>query len=124
MSFNEVKGIEEPNNEQPDYGTFMLGGSIRSRIEFWDWFEPGKSVSPGGNNYTFNGNLLRLNGLYENKNTQGFIEFAVPFLIGLPDNAAAPPPQGLFGLGANYRAFNSGNFASIFLNKLFLSFCQ
>lgn len=119
LSFYEAKAQEETGIGKPDYGTFMLGGSVRSRIEFWDWFEPGKNISPRGNNYTFNGTLLRLNGLYENKDTQGYVEFAVPFLIGLPDNAVAPPPQGLFGLGGNYRALNSGNFASIFLKQAY-----
>ena len=109
----------QTNNTENEHGTFMLGGSVRNRTEFWDWFEPGKSVPSRGNNYTFNGTLLKINGLYENKNTAGFIEFAVPFLIGLPDNAVAPAPQGLLGLGANYRGVNRGNFASIFLKQAY-----
>lgn len=118
-SFNTANGMEQTNEETQNHGTFTLGGSIRSRVEFWDWFEPGKNIPQRGNNYTFSGNILKLNGLYENKNTQSFVEFAVPFFIGLPDNAAAPPPQGLLGVGANYRVLNNDNFASIFLKQAY-----
>ncbi len=117
--FHRVLGVETIDKKKPEYGTFKFSGSIRERIELWDWYQPGKSVSPRGNNYMFNGSIIKLNGLYENKNTQGFVEFAIPSLIGLPHQAIAPPPQGLLGLGGNYRAFNSGNWASFFLKQAY-----
>jgi hypothetical protein len=49
-------------------------------------------------------------------------ELAVPALVGLPDDAVAPPPQGQLGFGGPYRAINVNQDASIFPKQAFVRF--
>lgn len=99
-------------------GDVTVNMSLRSRVYFWDWFEP----ASGNNNYTYSGNLLRV-GFSENRDTWDWdAEFAVPFLLGLPSNAVGTgSQQGALGLGSNYVSANSGaqNAAMIFPKQLF-----
>ena len=61
-------------------GGVTFSGSIRSRVYFWDWFQP----TAGNNNYQYSGNLFRI-GLSQNRDSWDWnAEFAVPFLLGLP----------------------------------------
>ena len=102
-------------------GDLTFSGSLRSRVYFWDWFQPASSE----NSYQYSGNLLRL-GLSEHHDSWDWnAEFAVPFLLGLPTNATGTgPQQGALGLGANYLAANSGsrNTAMIFPKQFFFRF--
>src|SRR5262249_54170533 len=93
-----------PAGPQPHkIGGITVSGSIRSRVESWDWFTP----ASGEPDYTFSGNLFRLM-LSKSKETYGWqVELAVPFLLGLPDNAVAPGAQGALGMGANYYTNNN-----------------
>ncbi|OFW00284.1 MAG: hypothetical protein A3I61_08600 [Acidobacteria bacterium RIFCSPLOWO2_02_FULL_68_18] len=52
------------------------------------------------------------------------VEFAVPFLLELPEHAIAPAPQGQFGLGASYFAANSNrtNVAELFIKQATVRF--
>jgi hypothetical protein len=100
-------------------GGVTFAGSLRSRLYGWDWFEP----ASGNNVYAYSGNLLRL-GFSQNRDTWDWnAEFAVPFLLGLPLNAAGTgPQQGALGLGSNYFSANSSsrNTAMLFPKQLYV----
>ncbi|HVK06772.1 MAG TPA: hypothetical protein VM490_25120, partial [Armatimonadaceae bacterium] len=97
-------------------GGWTAGGSVRARQEVWDWFE-----APGFDNaYTFNGTILRLSAsgpLGARPRADAGFELAAPLLLGLPDDAFAPPPQGALGLGALYRGNNGSRQGSLFLKQ-------
>ena len=100
-------------------GSVTVSGSIRSRVYFWDWFQP----TSGNNSYQYSGNIFRI-GLSQRRDSWDWnAEFAVPFLLGMPANATGTgPQQGALGLGSNYVAANSGsrNTAMIFPKQLFI----
>jgi hypothetical protein len=102
-------------------GSVTFTGSLRSRVYFWDWFEP----AAGNNDYQYSGNILRL-GFSQNRGSWDWnAEFAVPFLLGLPTNATGTgPQQGALGLGSNYFTANGGNrnSAMIFPKQFFIRF--
>jgi hypothetical protein len=85
-------------------GDVVVSGSLRTRVESWDWFE-GKA----DNQYTYPGSILRLSLSQSRRAFEWQIEFAVPFLLGLPDDAIASGPQGQLGFGASYFAANGRN---------------
>ena len=103
------------------FGDITFNTSLRSRVYFWDWFQP----ASGENSYQYSGNLLRL-GFSAHRDTWDWdAEFGVPFLLGLPANATGTgPQQGALGLGANYFSANSGsaNTAMIFPKNLYVRF--
>jgi len=86
-------------------GDVVVTGTFRTRAYGWDWFEP----SSGNNQYGYSGNLLRVNFIEHRKGWDWDAEFAAPFLLGLPNTATAPAPQGALGLGSNYK-FNQNIF--------------
>jgi len=101
-------------------GGMTFSGSLRSRLYMWDWFQP----TTGNNDYQYSGNLLRL-GLSQSRDSWDWnAEFAVPFLLGLPNNATGTgPQQGALGLGANYFSANAAqNTAMIFPKQLYIRF--
>ena len=79
-----------------------MQGSLRSRVESWDWFE-----GAANNDYTYSGNLLRLGFSQQRQSFDWQIERAAPFLLHLPDDAVASGTQGQLGLGANYFVANN-----------------
>jgi hypothetical protein len=93
-------------------------GSLRSRLYVWNWFQ----ADSGTNRYAYTGNILRLNLAQKLAGWEWDAEFAVPVLLGMPDNATAPAPQGALGLGSNYSTSNDGarNAGMIFPKQLFL----
>ncbi len=97
-------------------------GSLRSRVEGFDWFEP----TSGSNAYAYSGNILRIRFSQTLETWDWSAEFAAPFLLGLPSNAAGPGAQGALGLGSNYFTANSGsqNTAMIFPKQLYARFTQ
>src|SRR5215469_14628025 len=99
-------------------GDVTVGWSLRTRIESWDWF-----TGNADNDYTFAGSILRL-GFSESRKTFDWqLEFALPFLFGLPDDAIAPGAQGQLGLGAQYFAANQAtNAAMLFPKQGFVRF--
>ena len=108
--------------DQPDpikLGNVTVTTSLRSRVYFWDWFQP----TAGNNDYQYSGNLFRI-GLSQSHDSWDWdAEFAVPFLLGLPANATGTgPQQGALGLGANYFSANSSsqNAAMIFPKNLYV----
>lgn len=98
-------------------GDVSFTGTIRARLYVWNWFQ----APTGENQYEYSGDFLRLNFAEKRGGFDWDAEFTVPFLLGLPNNATDPAPQGALGLGSNYFAANSGqrNTAMIFPRQLF-----
>jgi hypothetical protein len=80
-------------------------GSIRSRVEAWDWFH----APAADNTYAYSGNILRMSVARSAVRWDWQLEFAAPFLLGLPDSAVASGTPGQLGLGAAYFTANQGN---------------
>ena len=65
-----VMRAEPPAPAAPDasgpikLGSLTFTGSLRSRVYFWDWFQP----TAGNNNYQYSGNTFRI-GLSQNRDT-------------------------------------------------------
>ncbi|MBX7245375.1 MAG: alginate export family protein [Candidatus Sumerlaeaceae bacterium] len=100
-------------------GSVTVQGSFRTRMEAWDWFQS----DTGDGSYLFSGNLLRLSFSQQREAVDWQVELAVPFLLGLPDNAVSTTgAQGQLGLGANYFLANgrSRNSAMLFPKQGFL----
>ena len=102
-----------------EIGSVNVQGSYRTRLEMWDWFE-----GAGDNDYAFSGNILRLSFSQQRKSFDWQLEFAAPFLLGLPDEAVAPGTQGQLGLGATYFIANkrNRNVAMVFPKQGFIRF--
>jgi hypothetical protein len=62
-------------------GGVTVTGSLRSRLYGWDWFQP----AAGDNSYAYTGNLLRVGFSQSREKWDWNAEFAVPFILGLPD---------------------------------------
>lgn len=92
----------QPGPEPIKLGSVVFSGSIRSRVEAWQWFTP----DTGDPSYAFLGNHLRLNLTRPGKTFDWTIEIASPLLLGLPDNAVAAGAQGQLGMGAGYYVAN------------------
>jgi hypothetical protein len=101
-------------------GDVTVTGTLRLRVYGWDWFQP----SSGNKAYGYSGSLFRLNFAEKLKNWDWDAELAVPFLLGLPDNATAEAPQGALGLGSNYYSANDNNrySAMAFAKQLYVRF--
>ncbi|HXK07368.1 MAG TPA: alginate export family protein [Verrucomicrobiae bacterium] len=82
-------------------GDVEVAGSLRTRVEAWDWFQ-----GNANNDYTFPGSIARFSLSQTTKAFDWQFELAVPFLLGLPDDAIAPGAQGQLGFGASYFAAN------------------
>src|SRR5665213_3069300 len=70
-------------------GDVTITGTLRLRAYGWDWFQP----TSGNNAYGYSGDVLRVNFSEKLTNWDWDAELAVPFLLGLPDNATAAAPQ-------------------------------
>lgn len=96
-----------------------ISGSLRMRWEFWNWFEP---TGPQNNDYDFFAPVLRGAVKWTDDYFDLMVEAQHVSLINLPDDAAAPAPQGLLGLGAMYFAHNRRqDDTNIFLRQGFLT---
>jgi len=98
-------------------GSVDVSGTIHERYEDWDFFQ-----SKGQNSYGYSGSLLLLKFSQNKKTYDWGVEFAAPILLGLPNHAVQPSPEGQLGLGASYYAANrnSQNTASVFLKQAYL----
>jgi hypothetical protein len=88
-------------------GSVTFSGSIRERYEVWDWFAP--TAPTAQNFYSYSGTLMRFSLSQKRERYDWNVEFAVPLLLGLPNNAVQPPPQGQLGLGGSYYASNDNH---------------
>jgi hypothetical protein len=109
----------------PDPGPLQIGnitvqGSFRTRVEYWDWF----ASPPANNSYPFSDSLLRLSFSQSFESLDWQLEFAVPFILGLPNNAVASGTPGQLGFGAAYYVANgkSQDSAMLFAKQGFLRF--
>ena len=95
-------------------GDVVVSGSLRVRAEAWNWFQ-----GNANDDYVYSGNLARLGFTQTKKRYDWQVEFAVPFLLGLPDDAIAAAPQGQLGFGAAYFAANdkSRNAGELFIKQ-------
>lgn len=102
-----------------DIGGIAVSGSLRTRVESWDWFG-GES----NGEYTYPGSLFRL-ALGQSRKTRDWqLELALPVILGLPDRAIGPGAQGPLGLGANYFTANnsSRDAVMLFVKQAFVRF--
>ena len=101
-------------------GGVTVTGGFRTREEEWNWFQP----DTGNNSYLYSGNLFRIAFSQSGESFDWQLEFAAPFLLGLPGNAIASGTQGQLGLGASYFAANNRSqySAMIFGKQGFLRF--
>ncbi len=94
--------------------------SERLRFESWDWFDS----NAANGSYGFLASQLRLGLSQQKKQWSWQVELQQPTLLGLPENAVAPAPQGQLGLGASYFAANDSQryAAGVFLKQAFVRF--
>ena len=90
--------------DSPSSGDVKVSGSLRSRVEVWNWFE-----GNGNNQYAFSDSIFRLSFTGVQERYDWKLELAAPILLGLPSNSTVPGPQGAMGLGANYFSANDQN---------------
>jgi hypothetical protein len=79
-----------------------LTGSLRTRIENWDWF----NAPPAENAYTYGSAVLRLDLGRSYKKLEWHFEASFPVFVNLPEGAVAPGPQGPIGYGGDYFLIN------------------
>lgn len=101
---------------------WKLATTARTRVEFYDFFDPGNVPVGRQNEYVFVGNLVKFDISKKTKNRDTLFELASPSLLFLPTDAVAPGAQGQLGLGATYRVSNRGQDASIFVKQAYVSF--
>lgn len=97
-------------------GGVAVSGSVRTRLESWDWFGDTENGT-----YTYPGTLVRI-GLGQVRKTRDWqVEFSVPVLVQLPEQPIGAGPA---GLGANYFVANgrSTNAAGLFVKQAFFRF--
>ncbi|MBI2185984.1 MAG: alginate export family protein [Acidobacteria bacterium] len=100
-------------------GDIVVAGSLRTRAEAWNWFE-----GRADDSYIYPGSIARIGLSQKKARVDWQLEFAVPFLLGLPDDAIAPGSQGQLGLGATYFAANNNrtNVAELFVKQASVRF--
>ena len=87
----------------PADGALQWSATFRSRAESWNWFDAGDE-----GRYEFLGSFLRAGLRQQRRGFAWRIELMAPLLLGLPDDAVLPAPQGQLGQGASYAAANDG----------------
>ena len=96
-----------------------LSASLRTRGEFWNWFEPSGTQN---NDYAFLATFARAALQWKDDAFDVMLEGQNSSLLGLPDDATAPAPQGLLGLGGAYFAHNRRrDDTGIFIKQGFLT---
>ena len=114
----------KPQSSKPE-----VFASLRVRSESWGWFKPS---TPGyQSSYTFSHNLLRFGARLPTAHRvsglrpfETVVEAAAPLLLGLPQNAVAPAPNGSLGTGAQYRQFNGSQQGSLFIKTALIHMPQ
>ncbi len=75
-------------------GGVTFAGSVRTRVESWDWFGDAENGT-----YTYPASLVRFGLGRSQEKREWQVEFSAPFLFGLPEQPIGAGPA---GLGANY----------------------
>ncbi len=101
-------------------GPLEISVNWRTRAEGWYWFQG----ATGNSQYGLWDSLLRLGIGQTGERFDWFLEGEQPSILGLPDNAVVPAPQGQLGLGGSYYAANNNhtNVANGFVKQAFLNF--
>jgi hypothetical protein len=97
-------------------GGVTIGGSVRTRVESWDWFGDAENST-----YTYPASLVRF-GLSRSQQKRDWqVEFSAPLLFGLPEQPIGAGPA---GLGANYFVANERrqHAAGVFVKQAFFRF--
>lgn len=103
-------------------GAWKTSGANRTRVEHFDFFEPGNVAVGRENEYTYVGNLLRVAFARKGPERDALIELSAPALLGLPDDAIALGNKGQLGLGGTYRASNGGKDVTVFVKQAWILF--
>ena len=74
-----------------ELGGVTFTGSIRERYEAWDFFQSSGNTQ---NLYGYSGTVIRFGFSQKKEHYDWNIEFFAPVLLGLPDRAVRPAPQG------------------------------
>ncbi len=117
VAFSVTLAAATTARAQSPAGRVTFNASWRVRLEMWDWFQ---TTGPYDGSYGFVGSLVRFAASGQTSRADWRIEFSQPSLLGLPNRAVAPAPQGALGLGANYYVVNGGDDANVFLKQAFL----
>src|ERR1022692_2664487 len=98
-------------------GSVTVSGMVHERYEDWDFFQ-----ATGENSYGYSGSLLRLMLSQNEQSYDWGVELAAPILLGIPNHAVQPAPQGQLGLGGSYYAANRNQqyAASVFVKQAYL----
>lgn len=99
-------------------GGMVFSGSLRLRMESWDWFE----TNQADGSYTFGAALLRFGLSRQKEKYEWQLEAEAPVLINTPEHSIAPAPQGQLGHGASYFAASQRQDASLFFKQGFIRF--
>jgi len=111
-----------PSLPKRKIGPLEITVNWRTRAEGWNWFE-----GPTGNSdYGLWDSLLRVGIGQTGEKFDWFLEGEQPSILGLPNDAVVPAPQGQLGLGGNYYAANNNhtNVANGFVKQAFVNFKQ
>ena len=100
-------------------GDVTISGSLRTRVESWDWFQGNANYD-----YTFPGSIFRVSLSQSLQRWDWQLEFAAPVLLGLPTDSVAAGSQGQQGFGASYFVANqkTSNAAMVFPKQGYLRF--
>jgi hypothetical protein len=116
-----IPAVAQSDPPPIEIGGVTFSGNIRERYEAWDWFQP---TTGGQNLYGYSGTQIRF-GLSQTRQSWDWnVEFEAPLLLGIPNGAVRPAPQGQLGLGGSYYAANdnSQNTAFIFPKQVFVRY--
>ncbi len=114
-----AQGAAAPPAKPLQIGDVVVQGSIRTRVEGWDWFGSSEEGV-----YAYSGTLIRLGLSQQKKNWDWNLEFAAPILLGLPRDAVSAGSAGQLGAGGTYFAANGNrrNAAMVFPKQGFIRF--
>ena len=112
--------VAQSDSKPLEIGNVTFSGNIRERYEAWDWFEP----ASGQNLYSYSGTLMRFSFSQQRQSYDWNVELAAPVMLGIPNRAVLPAPQGQLGLGAAYYAANDNSqyAAMMFPKQVFVRF--
>lgn len=115
--------VPRPAAATPDkhkIGPFDLSVNWRTRTEGWEWFQG----NTGNSDYPFFDSLFRIGVGQTRERYDWFVEGEMVQILGLPNDAVVPAPQGQLGLGGTYYAANSNqvNNTGGFLKQAFINF--
>jgi hypothetical protein len=104
--------------QSPSTAGVDLSGSLRARVERWDWFRS----PPADSLYTYGAAVLRLKISQETTRVDWQAEGSFPLFLNLPQNAIGPEPAGALGYGGDYFAVNrTRNIGAASLRQAFVS---